>query len=77
MAPSTGAGWPPSATRCWPWTSPCWTSCAYGARISILVGVVATGFTIVVGVVVGLVAGYYGKIADTLTVLQSGVEGHE
>ncbi|MGI3783600.1 MAG: hypothetical protein ACRYG2_22785, partial [Janthinobacterium lividum] len=28
--------------------------CAYGARISILVGVVATGFTIAVGVVVGL-----------------------
>jgi peptide/nickel transport system permease protein len=40
--------------------------CAYGARISILVGVVATGFTIAVGVVVGLIAGYYGKIADTI-----------
>jgi peptide/nickel transport system permease protein len=40
--------------------------CAYGARISILVGVVATGFTIAVGVVVGLIAGYYGKVADTI-----------
>ena len=40
--------------------------CAYGARISILVGVVATGFTIVLGVVVGLIAGYYGKVADTV-----------
>ena len=40
--------------------------CAYGARISILVGVVATGFTIAVGVVVGLIAGYYGRIADTI-----------
>jgi peptide/nickel transport system permease protein len=40
--------------------------CAYGARISILVGVVATGFTIAVGVVVGLIAGYYGKVADTV-----------
>jgi len=40
--------------------------CAYGARISILVGVVATGFTILVGVVVGLIAGYYGKVADTV-----------
>jgi len=40
--------------------------CAYGARISILVGVVATGFTIAVGVVLGLVAGYYGKVADTI-----------
>ena len=40
--------------------------CAYGARISLSVGVVATGFTIAIGVVVGLVAGYYGKIADTI-----------
>ena len=40
--------------------------CAYGARISILVGVVATGFTIAVGVVVGLIAGYFGRVADTI-----------
>ncbi|GAB2568882.1 ABC transporter permease [Microlunatus antarcticus] len=40
--------------------------CAYGARISLLVGVVATAFTIAVGVVLGLIAGYYGKIADTI-----------
>jgi peptide/nickel transport system permease protein len=39
---------------------------AYGARISLLVGVVATLLTIVVGVLVGLAAGYYGGIIDTV-----------
>ena len=38
----------------------------YGARISLLVGVVATVITIVVGVLVGLAAGYYGGIIDIL-----------
>jgi len=38
----------------------------FGARISLLVGVVATLLTIVVGVLVGLAAGYYGGIIDTL-----------
>lgn len=37
---------------------------AYGARISLLVGVVATLLTIVVGVLVGLAAGYYGGLVD-------------
>jgi len=39
---------------------------AYGARISLLVGVVATVITIIVGVVVGLAAGYYGGVIDTV-----------
>jgi peptide/nickel transport system permease protein len=39
---------------------------AYGARISLLVGVVATGLSIAIGVIIGLVAGYYGKIVDTV-----------
>jgi peptide/nickel transport system permease protein len=39
---------------------------AYGARISLLVGVVATALTVVVGVVVGLAAGYFGGFVDTL-----------
>jgi peptide/nickel transport system permease protein len=39
---------------------------AYGARISLLVGVVATALTVVVGVVVGLAAGYFGGLVDTL-----------
>jgi peptide/nickel transport system permease protein len=37
---------------------------AYGARISLLVGVVATLLTVVVGVLVGLAAGYYGGVID-------------
>jgi peptide/nickel transport system permease protein len=39
---------------------------AYGARISLLVGVVATALTVVIGVVVGLAAGFLGGIVDTL-----------
>ena len=39
---------------------------AYGARISLLVGVVATLVTVVIGVVVGLAAGYFGGLVDTL-----------
>src|ERR1700754_1164977 len=33
---------------------------AYGARISLLVGVVATGLAMAAGVALGLVAGFYG-----------------
>ncbi len=39
---------------------------AYGARISLLVGVVATLLTVVVGVLVGLAAGYFGGLVDTV-----------
>ena len=39
---------------------------AYGARISLLVGVVATLLTVAIGVIVGLAAGYFGGIVDTL-----------
>jgi peptide/nickel transport system permease protein len=39
---------------------------AYGARISLVVGVVATGFAIVAGVAIGLLAGFYGGVVDTL-----------
>jgi ABC-type dipeptide/oligopeptide/nickel transport system permease subunit len=38
---------------------------AYGARISLLVGVVATALTVTIGVVVGLAAGFLGGIVDT------------
>src|ERR1039457_6641309 len=38
---------------------------AYGARISLFVGLVATGITVITGTVVGLAAGYLGKIVDT------------
>lgn len=39
---------------------------AYGARISLLVGVLATGLTVVIGVVLGLTAGFLGGWVDTL-----------
>ena len=39
---------------------------AYGARISLLVGVVATLITVAVGAVLGIAAGFFGGIVDTL-----------
>jgi peptide/nickel transport system permease protein len=39
---------------------------AYGARISLFVGVVATLATVVLGAVLGLAAGFMGGIADTV-----------
>ena len=39
---------------------------AYGARISLLVGVVATLLATVAGVVIGLVAGYFGGLVDVV-----------
>ena len=38
----------------------------YGARISLLVGVVASGLAVVVGVIVGLTAGYFGGPVDNV-----------
>jgi ABC-type dipeptide/oligopeptide/nickel transport system permease subunit len=39
---------------------------AYGARVSLLVGVVATALTVAIGVVVGLAAGFLGGLVDTV-----------
>lgn len=39
---------------------------AYGARISLLVGLVATFVIVLLGIIVGGVAGYYGGIIDTI-----------
>src|SRR5215470_10117020 len=39
---------------------------AYGARISLFVGVVATAITVIGGTVIGLAAGYFGKIVDSV-----------
>jgi len=39
---------------------------AYGARVSLIVGVAATFLTVTIGTVVGLAAGYFGKLVDTV-----------
>jgi len=39
---------------------------AYGARVSLVVGIVATGFALLVGVTVGLITGFYGGVVDTV-----------
>lgn len=39
---------------------------AYGARVSLVVGVGATMLTIVIGLVAGLAAGYFGGVVDTV-----------
>ena len=38
----------------------------YGARTSLLVGIVASGFAVAIGLLVGLIAGYYRGLTDTL-----------
>jgi peptide/nickel transport system permease protein len=37
----------------------------YGARTSLLVGIVASGLAVMIGTIVGLLAGFFGKWADT------------
>src|SRR4029450_4929142 len=39
---------------------------AYGARVSLVVGLVATGFALLIGVTVGLLTGFYRGWVDTL-----------
>jgi peptide/nickel transport system permease protein len=38
----------------------------YGARTSLLVGIVASGFALIIGTIVGLISGYFGGVADTV-----------
>ena len=38
----------------------------YGARISLFVGFIAVGISILIGVVLGLISGYYGRIVDSI-----------
>ncbi len=39
---------------------------AYGAQVSLLVGVVATLVTVTIGAIVGLLAGFFGGLVDTV-----------
>jgi ABC-type dipeptide/oligopeptide/nickel transport system permease subunit len=43
-----------------------WARLVYGARISIAVGVISQGIALTLGVVLGLLAGYYGRWVDEL-----------
>ena len=43
-----------------------WARRVHGARVSLAVGVVSQGISLVLGVVLGLVAGYYGRWVDEL-----------
>ncbi len=39
---------------------------AYGARVSLLVGVVASGIALTIGVVLGILGGYFGRWVDSI-----------
>jgi len=43
-----------------------WARLAYGARVSLSVGLVSQGIAILIGVSLGLLAGYYGRWVDEL-----------
>jgi ABC-type dipeptide/oligopeptide/nickel transport system permease subunit len=43
-----------------------WARLVYGARISLAVGVISQGIALVLGVALGLLAGYYGRWVDEL-----------
>lgn len=62
--------WPLENARFWLGTDPSGRDIAaqifHGARISLLIGLVATALAIFIGIVVGAVAGYYGGWVDNL-----------
>jgi len=43
-----------------------WSRMVYGSRISLQTGLIAVGIALLFGVPMGLAAGYFGKIVDTL-----------
>ena len=43
-----------------------WTRVVYGTRVSLTVGIVSAFFAVLIGVVVGAIAGYYGGWSDAL-----------
>lgn len=38
----------------------------YGARVSIFIGIVAVGISVIIGTILGLASGYYGKWTDSV-----------
>lgn len=43
-----------------------WARLVYGARVSLSVGIVSQGIALTLGVILGLISGYYGKWVDEL-----------
>jgi peptide/nickel transport system permease protein len=43
-----------------------WTRVVFGTRVSLAVGIVSAAFAVLIGVVVGAIAGYFGGWADAL-----------
>ncbi len=43
-----------------------WSQLVYGSRVALLVGFAAAFFSITIGVVIGLVSGYFGKAIDSV-----------
>jgi peptide/nickel transport system permease protein len=62
--------WPMASPRFWLGTDPSGRDIAaqifYGARVSLLIGLVATVISISIGIAIGALAGYYGGIVDDL-----------
>lgn len=62
--------WPLANSRFWLGTDASGRDIAaqifYGARVSLLIGLVSTAFSITIGVAIGAFAGYYGGIVDDI-----------
>src|SRR6185312_10839058 len=43
-----------------------WARLLYGARVSLSVGIISQGIALSIGIVLGLLAGYYGRWVDEL-----------
>jgi ABC-type dipeptide/oligopeptide/nickel transport system permease subunit len=43
-----------------------WARLVYGARVSLSVGIISQGISLTLGVILGLIAGYYGRWIDEL-----------
>ena len=48
------------------WGADAYSQLIYGSRVSLTIGVLATGLSTILGVIVGLVAGYYGGKVDEI-----------